>query len=192
MLLEAVERHVRIEQRVLVVEPRHEPDREPSFGHRVDEAAAELVVPQRIPERMDDGARLEAIGRHLPQLLQTERELFRLASSAKLKTPQQLLRQVAAHAVAEDRDLGVDVDARLEPGLLLAVLPMPRSPVRTPMTRRPVDQDVLAGKAGKEIDALPFGLLGQPANELVQRDDAVAVVPERRRDDAETGCGLSA
>ena len=48
MLLEPIERHVRVEQRVLVVEPDDETDGQLSIGHRVDEAAAELLVPQRI------------------------------------------------------------------------------------------------------------------------------------------------
>ena len=189
MLLEAIERHVRVEQRILVVEPDHETDRQPSVGHRVDEPAAELVVPQRIAERVDDGAGREAIGRHLPQLLEADRELLGLSSPAELKTPQQLLGQVAAHAVAEDRDLGVDVDAGSNPALCSPCRPMPRSPVATPITRGAVDEDVLPGEAGEEIDAVPFGLLRQPAYELVQRDDVVAVIAQRRRDDRKRDAG---
>ena len=48
MLLEVLERHVRIEQRILVVEADDEADRQPAVGHRVDEAAAELLLAQRI------------------------------------------------------------------------------------------------------------------------------------------------
>ncbi len=48
MLLEAVEGRVRIEQRVVVVEADDEADRQLAVGHRVEEAAAELVLAQRI------------------------------------------------------------------------------------------------------------------------------------------------
>ena len=40
-----------------------------------------------------------------------------------------------------------------------------------------VDQHLLAGKPGEDVDALGFDLLRQPLRELVQRDDVVAVVP---------------
>ena len=40
---------------------------------------------------------------------------------AELQRAHQLLGQIAADAVGEDRDLGEDVGARLEVGLLLAV-----------------------------------------------------------------------
>ena len=43
MPLEVLERDVRIEQRILVVEPDDEADRQPAVRHRVDEAAAELL-----------------------------------------------------------------------------------------------------------------------------------------------------
>ena len=115
-MLEAIDRMCG-STRFLVSAPRN-PHREPSF-RVASMKPAELVVAQRVAERMDDGASLQAIGRHLPELLQTDGELFRLTPPAKLKTPQQLLRQVATDAVAEDRDPGVDVDTRFEPGLVL-------------------------------------------------------------------------
>ena len=46
---------------------------------------------------------------------------------------------------------------------------------------RAVGQHRLAREAGEEIDAGGLDLLGQPLGELVERDDVVAVVAERRR-----------
>ena len=48
---------------------------------------------------------------------------------------------------------------------------------------RAVHQHVLAGETGEEVDALGLDLLRQPAHEPVERDDVVAVVPQRRRND---------
>ena len=60
MLLEALERGVRIEQRVLVVEADDEAERQPPVRQRVDAAAAELLLAQRIAERVDHRARRPA------------------------------------------------------------------------------------------------------------------------------------
>ena len=79
MQLEVVERDVRVEHRILVVEPDDEADREFAFRHRVDEAAAEFVEAQRITHRVDDGACGQTIGRHLPQFLDADGEQLRMA-----------------------------------------------------------------------------------------------------------------
>ena len=63
-------------------------------------------------------------------------------------------------------------------------LPMPRSPVRTPTTRVAVVQAPrCAGEAGEEVDAFGLDQRRQPLDELVERDDVVAVILERRRRD---------
>jgi hypothetical protein len=47
----------------------------------------------------------------------------------------------------------------------------------------PVHQDVLAREPAEEIDAFRLDLRREPGHEPVQRNDVVAVVAERRRDD---------
>ena len=56
MPLEALERVVRIEQRILVVETRHEAERIRLPGMPVDERAAELAQAKRVAHRVDDAA----------------------------------------------------------------------------------------------------------------------------------------
>ena len=90
---------------------------------------------------------VSAIRRDLPQLLEADRELLRLCAFAELQPPHQLLREVAAHAVAEDRDLREDVDAGLEGRLLLAVLADAAIAGADADHARAVHQDVLAGEA---------------------------------------------
>ena len=66
----------------------------------------------------------------------------------------------------------------------LPSLPMPRSPVRTPIdARSAVVQHVLPRKPPEQVDALGFDLLGQPLRERAERDDVVAVILKRRRRD---------
>src|SRR6266496_5634848 len=109
MLLEAVERHVWIELRVVIVEADDEPEREMSIRHRVDERPAELILRERIAERVHHGPGGDAIRRDVPQLFEADRELLRTPTLTKLQPAHQLLGQIAADAVAEDRDLRVDV-----------------------------------------------------------------------------------
>ena len=86
VLLETLERRVRIEQRILVVEADDEPDRDAAVGHGVEPAAAELLLPQRIAERVDDRPRLQPILGDVPELLDADRKLRRLAGRPSCRT----------------------------------------------------------------------------------------------------------
>src|SRR5437867_10482329 len=130
---------------------------------------------------MYDRARLQPIERDLPELLEADCKLLGLRALTEFKAPHQLFREIAPDAVAEDRDFREDVDAGLEGRLLLAVLADAAVAGADPEHAAAFHEDVLPGKAGEEIDAGCFYLAGQPADELVERNDVVAVVPERRR-----------
>src|SRR6188768_2189347 len=120
--LEMLKGGVRIEQRILVFETDHETDRDASVGHRVEPAAAKLLFTQRVAERVDDGARLQPILRDVPQFFDANRKLRRLAGDADLQLVIELLGEMAANAVGEDGDLGVNIGTWLEGTLRLAVL----------------------------------------------------------------------
>ena len=123
--------------------------------------------------------------RDLPQLLDADRVQLRRAPFVQRQPPHELLGEVAAHAVGEDRDLGANVDARLERRLRLAVL------VDAAVAGAHADdavalvQHLARGEAGEEVDALGLDQPAQPLHEAVERDDVVAVVLERRRRDRE-------
>src|SRR4030095_1607615 len=114
MQLEALEGIERIEQRVVIVEPHDQTERDATVGHRVNEAAAELLHAQRVPERMNHCPPRQTAAVDLPELFDADRVLLGLAPFRQRQPRQDLLRQVAAHAVAEDREPGTNVDAWLE------------------------------------------------------------------------------
>src|SRR5215510_14726220 len=147
MLLELVEGHVGIEQRILVIQPHDQPDRQLPIRHRIDEPAAEFLGLERVPKGVYDGARLETDARILPELFEADRELLRVILVAELQAPHQLLRQVAAHTVAENRHLREDIDAWLEGGLRLSMLV--DAAVRSAHANDPfaVHEDVLTGES---------------------------------------------
>ena len=150
-------------------------------GIAVDPAAAELLGAQRIAERVDDRARRQPAGRHVPQLLEPDRILRRLA--AERQRAQQLLGEVAADAVGEDRHLGADVGARLHRAARRAVLADAAIAGADAGHARALEQHLLAGEPHEQIDPGGLDLPGQPLDELAERDDVVAVIAERRRRD---------
>ncbi len=183
MLLEAVERHVGIEQRIVIVEADDEPQRDTTLRHRVDEAAAELILQERIPQRVDHGARFDAALGNLPQLLEADGVLLGLPVLRQIEPPHDVLRQVAAHAVTEDRDLGQDLHARLELALLRSVLCDAAIACPDADHTCAIEQHLASGKPAEHIDAFRLDLRRQPPHQLVQRDDVVAVILEWGRDD---------
>src|SRR5688572_5727863 len=154
-------------------------------GQRVNESAAELLLPQRIAERVHHRARREPSRRNVPELLQAERELLRLPLLAQRQATQELFCQVAADTVAEDRHLRQDVDARFEGRFLLAMLADAAIARAHANHARAIHQDVLRRESGEQVDAFRLDLSGQPADEVIERDDVVAVILERGRDDRE-------
>ena len=141
-------------------------------------------MPQRIAHRVDDGAGRHAIRRHLPQLLDADRVDLRQPALVELQLADERLGQVAAHAVAENRDLGADVDARARTSASAGRACRCRGRRcgrRRPSTRRRAPRT--PANPLKMSTPAAFDLLRQPLHELVERDDVVAVVAERRRRD---------
>ena len=54
-----------------------------------------------------------------------------------------------------------------------------------------IHQRIGAGKTGEQIDALGLDEAGEPFDELVQRDDVVAVIAKRRRRDRKAELAVS-
>ena len=181
MQLEALKGLMGIEQRVAIVEPHDQAERDAPCRHGVDEPAAELLHPKGVAERVDHGARRNAVGRHVPQLLDPDGVLLGLAPLGQGQAREELLGQVAADTVAEDRDLRVDVDAWLEgaPALAIAADAAVAGPHADHAIA--VKQHFDAWKPREQVDARGFHALGQPLAEAAHRDDQVAVVAQGRR-----------
>ena len=190
--LEALKRHVRIEERIPVVEPRHEADREAPLRKRVDEPAPELLMAERVPHGMDDRAGREPIRIDVPQLLDADRVALRRATGIEAQPANQRLGEVAAHPVGQHRDPGPDVDTRLERGLAFPV-PIdsaiagahPHDPVSLVEQLRPRE-------SREHVDTRRLDLLGEPLRKPVEGDHVVTVVAQgRRRDGKRQGAARS-
>ena len=93
----------------------------------------------------------------------------------------QLLRQIAADAVGQDRHLRANVHSRLEVRALGAMTP--NAAVAGPHADDPfsIHQELGAGKAREHVDAFGFDEVRQPFAQLLKRNDVVAVIPQRWR-----------
>ena len=177
---------MRGQPRVGPVEAGHEADRD-AVGlalavHGVDPRAAELLVlglrAQRPAERVDD-----AVERllDLPHLLDAERPHLRVLGR-EAEALERGAGQVAPAALGEHGRLGGDVGAGLEVALLPALLVAALVAAADAEHVAVLDQQLRADGLGQDVRARLLGLLAQPAVELGDRDDVVAVVAERRRD----------
>src|SRR5579885_409282 len=104
----------------------------------------------------------------------------------------ELLGAVAASAFSQNSDLRPQIIPGLEVRLWLAVLVdafvVGANAGHTHSLR--VDavvfkQELRAGKSGEDRDAGLFDFLSEPFYELVDRDDVVAMIPQRGRDDGQ-------
>ena len=183
--LELLQHVVDREARVGVVEPDHEADRDAVrlalAVHRVDPRAAELLVlrlrAQRPAERVD-----HAVERlvDLPDLLDAERPDLRVGAG-EAQGLHRRAGQVAPAALGEHGRLRDDVRAGLEVRLLAALLVAALVAGAHADDRVVLDQQLRADGLGEHVGARLLRLVGEPAVELRDRDDVVAVVAERRR-----------
>ena len=134
MGLEALEFLERRQIRIGVVEMNDEADRNQIVVEVIEERAAAGGIVERPAERVLHQPGLVLVRRDLPELLQAEAEFLRLAALGQSVFRDQLLRQAAARAFGEQRVLGAQLHAAGEVALGLPSLPMPMSPVATPIT----------------------------------------------------------
>ncbi len=131
---------------------------------------------------MDHRARREASLRHVPQFLQADAELRRMAA-AELMPANQFLGEMAAHAIREDRHLGADVGAGLDRAARLPRLADAAIARAHADDAAVFDEHGLAGEAHEQIGAGGLDLARHPLHEVAERDHVVAVIGERRRRD---------
>ena len=181
MELQLLQQVVHRQLDVAVVEADHHAERDHVVAHGIDERAAELAVlppaAQRPTERVDDAPQRPC---DLPDLLHAERPHLRVLAG-EVEVLERGAREVALRALAEDRHARLQVRARLEVGQRVAV-------PAAPLVAGPHADDAPAGdeqllRVGLREDGRPerLGVLGEPATQLGQRRDVVAVVGHARR-----------
>mmetsp|Transcript_46268 Transcript_46268/g.144739 ORF Transcript_46268/g.144739 Transcript_46268/m.144739 type:complete len:512 (-) Transcript_46268:298-1833(-) len=184
VVLPALELLVGVEVRVLVVQA-HDDAHEHQIGlHVVEEGAAEGLVHEPGLQRVADGVLhepgLDLVLGHLPDLLDAEAVGLLVLALAQAELLDDLLGAAAAAALGEERLPRVQLDAALEGVLHGAVLGdahVARGHAHHAGAGRVVEH-LGGGEAGVDLHPELLGLAPQPAHELRQADDVVAVVVE--------------
>ena len=186
VVLEALELHVGIEIRVLVVQVDHKAHHHQVVLVVIDERAAAGVLAQGPAHRVDHPALLELLGADLPDLLHAQAVFLRLVAVGQVQAVDDLFRQRPAHALADEDILAVQFHAGLVMRAGGAVGLQPHL-ARDHATHAigaifvPGPDDLAGRHAGEDLDAQLLGLLGQPAAHAAHRDDEVAVVVHQPR-----------
>ena len=181
--------------RVLVVQRDHVADIGLIVVEMIDEGTAPGVPIHRPARGVNHGALLVLLGVEFPQLLEADAVFLRAGLLRQTELLDQLLGQRPAHALGEDGVLGVQLHARLEARLLLAVAADTHDAGGDALDRAVFVVEHFRGReAGEDFDAHALGLLGQPAADVPQRDNIVAVVvdlvrhgPDRQRKAVDLG-----
>ena len=166
---------------VAVVEPHHHAERQQLVAHRIDERAAELAIlgagAQRPAHRVDDSSKWPG---DTPDLLDAERPDLRVLA-CEAERLDRGARQVALRSFREHGNARKDIRAGLEVRQLLAVSAAALVAGADAAHPAVLDEQLRRGGLGQDHRPGLLRLRGQPATELRQRGDAVAVVLHRRR-----------
>ena len=182
MVLVALEFLVGAEPGVPVVQPDDEADRDQVLVEMVEEGAAIGLPVERPAGGMHDQARLVARRLDFPELLDTDAVGRRIGRVAQPEPGVELLAERAAAAFREEGVFRQQLHARRVVCRLLAVGADAHVAGRDAAHPAFVVVEHLGGgEAGIDFHAQRLGLLGQPAAQVAQADDVVAVIAEAGR-----------
>ena len=132
---------------------------------------------------MDDAAAGLLLFRNVPDFLDADRPDHGVAVFVEIEFINELLGQRASGSFCKNRDLRANIDAGLEVFARLSKLIDAFVAGTDADNGIAFDEQFGSGKSRKDIHAALFDLLAKPARELVERDDVVAVILQRRRND---------
>ena len=180
--LEALEFLERREMRIAVVETDDIADGNLVAVQVIQEGTAICVGGQRPADRMPGRAGLRFGRIDIPQLLDADGEGLRVLALAKVEPVEQRLGQMAAAPFCKDGLLGAKLHAAHVHVSLLAILADAHVTGRdTAYGAGLVIKHLGGSKARINLDAERFGLLTEPAAEIAERDNVVAVIVHLRR-----------
>ena len=171
----------RRQPRILVVQTDHESVRHQVLAKMVQERTAVRVHLQRPAGGMLDEARFMVFGRDFPQLLDADGIGLILHAVAQIVAGQQLLGQRAPAALGEQRIGGAQLHPAREIVGRHAVLADAHVAGGDADHAAVFLQYLRRREAGVDFNAQLFGLRAEPAADVAQRHDVVAVVVHLRR-----------
>lgn len=178
MVLEALELLERREVWVAVVEVGNQPNHYLPIGGVVEERTATGAIFREWPaSAVHHGAGFVFFGINLPQFFDAEAVVLWIAIRIQLETFDEFFAQVATTTFGKQGITAAQFDARFEAWLLFTILiPTHVAGNDTFYLPRLVDDQIRRRITGKDIDPGLLRLLAQPATEVAQTGDIVALV----------------
>ena len=162
---------------ILVGETDHIADHHLIVFHVVQEGAAIGAAVQRPACGVDHQTGLVLGGIDFPQLLDADAVGLRITSFVELIAGDQLLAEMAACAFGKQGVLGAQFHAQLKFAGGLAFFVYPQIAGRhTDHGALLITEDFGRGKARENLHPQIFGLLREPAHDIAERDNVIAVV----------------
>ena len=176
MELHVLKQGVHVEPGLTVIEAHHQTDRHHIRLQRIHEASAEGIVGKRPAQCVNHGIQ-RSLG--FPNFLDSECIYLRILRTDMLPLLVRL-RQGPAASLRQRRDLRDDVRSRHVAGHLVPLPIQARGGGAYTDYSIALDQEFLRRVSGKDVDAQILGLLAQPAHDLAERGDIIALVVHRR------------
>ena len=150
----------------------------------IKERPTACTVVQRPTKRVLHEPGAVPFRRHLPQLLEAQAELLRLAAFAQAELGSQGFAQRPACAFGDDGVFALELHAATEAAGWLAVSAEPHvAGGNAGYGSVFVVEDLGRGKPRVDLHAQLRGLLAEPAADIAETDDVVAVIAHERRHD---------
>ena len=182
MRLEALHLVERTEMGILVVQPDDEADRDLIVVHVVEEGAAVSLAVQRPADGVQHQSGF-VLGRlDLPQFLDAQAKGLRIGAVPQVETLEQRLGQRAPATLGENRVGRAELNPRLI--VLRRLTIAANSHVTGGHAHHPagrIVQHLGGGETWVDLYSELFGLLRQPAADVAEADDVVALVVHLRR-----------
>src|SRR5215510_4546333 len=181
MRLESLELLERVEIGVRIVEVDDKTDRHQVVAKMIEERSAASVPIERPAKSMLHEAWPMFLRRNLPELLEADAVLLRLATLLEAKALEQDLGQAAARAFGEERVLRLQLNAAREGVFKAAILANTHvaGGNASDRTLRRIEH-FARSEARENLNAQSLRLGGEPAAHVRKRHDEIAVVAHQR------------
>src|ERR1700738_1909927 len=168
--------------RFAMLEGTHKPHRPQPVAQVVEEGAAAGLEVERPAEAVLDEPGPMAVFGDLPQLLDAEAEFLRVPAGVQAEPLDQALGQASPRPLGEERIFAAKLGPASEAVASLAILSDPHVAGGDAQDFALVAvEDLRRGEAGIALDAKRLSLPSEPAADVTERNDEVAVVAHQRR-----------
>src|SRR5262249_37276320 len=161
---ELLETAMRIQQRIEIIEPNDESNRDPAIRHVVNKSTTEFFIAERPSHGMDHTSTGLFFFGNVPDFFHSDRVHLRISIFVEIESHDELLCQRAARTFGKNGDPGANVDTGFEVALLVALLVDAFIAGSNTRYLAVFDEEFRTGKTCENINAAALDLLAEPTS----------------------------